>query len=94
MATLRCASVLLCILVYTSAQNANMAHPQSEPNLLSNFLERITDVCACVNVPSDVNQMDRWSMNSHGKDLLAYFEPNCMQKNVWRGISLEDTIKT
>lgn len=90
MATICLVSVVLCITVYASAQNDGSAsfetysgaqkNHQPETNLLSNFLEGIKDVCSCVNVPSDVNQMDIWSMNSQGKALLAYFEPNCLQK--------------
>lgn len=34
------------------------------------------DICLCVSIPYDVQQMARWSINNHGNELLAYYETN------------------
>lgn len=90
MATLLVVCVVLCILVYSSVETkdngcyrANVFDPHLKPNRLSKYLEGYRDVCACVNIHFNVNYNDTWSINSYDKDLLAYFEPNCLQKK-WK----------
>ncbi len=37
-------------------------------------LESYKNVCSCVNVPEYVQNMDKWSIDNHHKDFLAYYE--------------------
>lgn len=49
--------------------------------VLPDVLESHRNVCSCVNVPKYVQQMGVWSINNHHNDMLAYFKPNCSEKN-------------
>ncbi len=40
------------------------------------------NVCSCVNVPPYVQNFEKWSINNHHNDLLAYYEPDCTE-NMW-----------
>lgn len=37
-------------------------------------------MCTCVNIPYQAQQMAEWSINNHGNELFAYYEPNCSKK--------------
>lgn len=90
------AIVIFCIVVNASAldpdigDEENKTHsgitekaPQRKPSLFANFLEQHTDICACVNVPLREKFPYHLPINNkHGKDLLAYYEPNCLQKKL------------
>ncbi len=47
---------------------------------LVSVFESYKNVCSCINVPSQyVQSEDGWSINNHHNDVLAYFEPDCME---------------
>lgn len=50
------------------------------PPIVPNVLESYKDVCNCQNLPQYVEDMSKWSIDNHGNELLAYFEPNCEEK--------------
>lgn len=50
--------------------------PPVKPEILQSY----TDVCTCKNIPKYVEDMSKWSIDNHGNELLAYFEPNCEEK--------------
>ncbi len=73
--------LVVCVVLWISNCPSAEAHIfEIQPNRLSKYLEGYTDVCACANVPFVANYTETWSINSNGKELLAYFEPNCLQK--------------
>ncbi len=40
-------------------------------------LESYKDVCSCQNIPEFVQNWDKWSIDNHGNDIVAYFEQDC-----------------
>ncbi len=50
---------------------------KSEPQQV---LESYKHICSCINVPNYVKILNKWSINSYGSELLAYFEPDCSQE--------------
>ncbi len=51
-------------------------------DLTPDVLESYKNVCSCVNVPTYLQNMSKWSINSHHNDLLAYYEKDCSE-NQW-----------
>lgn len=41
-------------------------------------MESYKDLCKCVNIPRKVKELDYWSINNHGNEIMAYYEPNCL----------------
>ncbi len=51
-----------------------------EPAEYPIVLESYKNVCSCINIPVYVQRLEKWSINNHGNNIVAYFEPNCSTK--------------
>ncbi len=45
----------------------------------STVLESYRNLCSCQNVPSFVQNMDKWSIDNHANDHLVFYEPGCTE---------------
>ncbi len=53
------------------------------PDTIPDVLESYRDVCTCINVPQYVQNMTQWTINNHGNDFFAYYQPNCSESK-WK----------
>lgn len=49
----------------------------NKPLNVPEVLESYREICRCVNIPVYVQQMEKWSINNHGNEVMVYFEPDC-----------------
>lgn len=47
--------------------------PSTKPTVYESY----SNVCSCINIPNDVQILDKWSVDNHGNSMMAYFEYNC-----------------
>ncbi len=65
-----------------SQLNVDLTEVYNDINEPPKVLKSFKNVCSCVNIPEFVQILDRWSMDNHHNDLLAYYEPDC-SVNKW-----------